>query len=354
MIVPLPSLRKTGIFITPIDFRVLLLQDAPMTFPDSRPRRLRANAALRNMVRETTLTSHDLVLPLFVVEGKNQKKAIRSMPGVWQMSRDQIVKEAKTLTSLQIPAVILFGVPKKKDKKASSGIDPHGVVQETVRALKDKAPNLVVMTDVCLCEYMDHGHCGIVKKGKRFEIANDETLEVLGEMALTHAEAGADVVAPSDMMDGRVGYIRQILDESGHSETPILSYAVKYASAFYGPFREAAGSTPQFGDRRSYQMDPGNQKEAMKEAFLDIQEGADMLMVKPALPYLDILSQLNEEFDVPIAGYQVSGEYAMIKAASQKGWLDEESVMMESLLSIKRAGASFILTYFAKQAAKIL
>ena len=324
------------------------------------------------MVRETRLSADQLIYPLFVKEGKGGP--VRSMPGISQISVPQAVKESAEAYKLGIPAVILFGIPAKKDDVASGAYAEDGIVQEAIRAVKDKAPSLVVITDICLCEYMSHGHCGVVnppsplfqrgrqivppplKKGGRggFLIDNDATLELLTRAAVSHVEAGADMVAPSDMMDGRVGAIRRGLDESGFSETPIMSYAVKYASAFYGPFRDAAESTPKFGDRKSYQMDPANIREALREARLDVEEGADILMVKPALPYLDVISAVRRSFDLPVAAYSVSGEYAMIKAAGQKGWVDEKAIMMETLLSIRRAGADLILTYYAKEAAKIL
>jgi len=316
-----------------------------------RPRRLRRTAGIRRMVRETVLTPADFIYPLFVVPGKGLRQEVAAMPGVARLSVDLLVEEAKSAWDLGVPAVLLFALPQKKDATGSEAASPKGTVQQAVRALKKALPDLVVITDVCLCGYTSHGHCGIVNRG---DIDNDATLEVLSEVALSHAQAGADLVAPSDMMDGRVGAIRESLDDRGFEMVGILSYAVKYASAFYGPFREAAESAPQYGDRRGYQMDPANAREAMREATLDLEEGADIIMVKPALPYLDIISQLAGEFDLPIAAYQVSGEYSMIKAAAQKGWLDEQAAMLESLLSIKRAGADVILTYFAKDAAKLL
>lgn len=322
-----------------------------MFFPAYRPRRTRKNAALRSMVRETALSVNDLIYPLFVIHGKNVKKAISSMPGNFQLSVNNLVKEARLVHSLGIPAVILFGIPKTKDDLGSGAYDDKGIVQTAVRAIKDKAPELMVITDVCLCEYTSHGHCGVVEEG---EILNDPTLELLAQEAVSHARAGADMVAPSDMMDGRVGAIRDALDEEGFDHLPIMSYAVKYASAFYGPFRDAAESPPAFGDRSSYQMDPANAREAMREAELDVAEGADILMVKPALPYLDIIYRVREEFDLPVAAYNVSGEFSMLKAAAKLGWLDEKKVMMESLIAIKRAGADLILTYWAKEAAKAL
>ena len=322
-----------------------------MDFPSLRMRRLRKNPAIRDMVRETTLTAKDLILPLFVIYGKGVKKPISSMPGHFQMSVDSIVKEAKEAHDLGIPAVILFGIPEKKDETGSTAFDPKGPVQEAIRAIKKKVPGLLVITDVCMCEYTSHGHCGIIKNG---DVDNDATLELLAEESLSHAEAGADIVAPSDMMDGRVKAIRRALDAGNFGDVPIMSYAAKYASAYYGPFREAAESTPQFGDRRSYQMDPANSNEAVREVIIDIDEGADILMVKPALPYLDIIRRVKEETGYPVAAYSVSGEFSLIKAAAEKGWVDEERIMMETLLSIKRAGADMILTYFAKDAAKVL
>jgi porphobilinogen synthase len=316
-----------------------------------RPRRLRRREALRKMVRETYLRREDLIYPVFVVPGQGVRQEVGSMPGVCRLSAELLVEEAKKVAGLGIPAILLFGLPRSKDETGSEAASPKGVVQQAVRQLKRAVPDLVVITDVCLCGYTSHGHCGLLQKG---EVDNDATLEVLAQIAVSHAEAGADLVAPSDMMDGRIAAIREALDERGFEMTPILSYAVKYASSFYGPFREAAESAPQFGDRRGYQMDPANAREALREAALDVEEGADILMVKPALPYLDIIAQLASEFDLPIAAYQVSGEYAMLKAAAQKGWLDEEAVMLESLTSIKRAGADLILTYFAKQCAALL
>ncbi|MBI5887832.1 MAG: porphobilinogen synthase [Deltaproteobacteria bacterium] len=322
-----------------------------MDFPIYRPRRLRKSETLRKMVRETALAPDDFILPLFVTFGKDVKKPISSMPGHFQLSVDNIVKEVKEVRALGIPSVILFGIPERKDEEGSSAHDPKGPVQEAIRAIKEKAPELVVVTDVCMCEYTSHGHCGIIKNN---DVDNDATLELLAGEALSHAKAGADIVAPSDMMDGRVGAIRGMLDDNGYSNIPIMSYAAKYASAFYGPFREAAESTPSFGDRRSYQMDPHNSDEAIREAALDIQEGADIVMVKPALPYLDIIRRIKDEFGYPTAAYNVSGEFSMIKAAADKGWIDHDRAMLESLVSIKRAGADMILTYFAKEAAKLL
>lgn len=303
------------------------------------------------MVRETSLSLDDFIYPLFVTFGKNIRKEIKSMPGCFQESADRAVKHAKEVYSLGIPAVLLFGIPEHKDEVGSSAYDPRGVVQKAIKAIKDKIPELYVITDVCMCEYTSHGHCGIIEKG---EVKNDLTLELLAKEAVSHAKAGADMVAPSDMMDGRVYAIRTALDEEGFSEIPIMSYAAKYASAFYGPFREAAESTPKFGDRRSYQMDPANRREALKEVALDIEEGADIVMVKPAMTYLDIISDVKDAFDVPVAAYNVSGEYSLIKAAAKLGWIDENRAMLEVLTSIKRAGADLILTYFAKDAAKVL
>ncbi len=316
-----------------------------------RPRRLRRSEAIRRMVRETVLSPADFIYPLFVTPGKGVRQEVAAMPGVARRSVDLLVEEARAAWDLGVPAVLLFGLPVKKDDTGSEAASPRGAVQQAVRALKKALPDMAVITDVCLCGYTAHGHCGIVHKGG---IDNDATLEVLSLVALSHAEAGADLVAPSDMMDGRVGAIREALDDRGFEMVGILSYAVKYASAFYGPFREAAESAPKSGDRRGYQMDPANAREAMREATLDVEEGADIIMVKPALPYLDIISQVAGEFDVPIAAYQVSGEYSMIKAAAAKGWLDEVAVMLESLTAIKRAGADLILTYFARDAARIL
>jgi len=319
-----------------------------MNFPIVRPRRLRKTAALRSFVRETELLPHDFVYPLFAVNGENVKKPIASMPGVYQLSVDNILREGEECLKLGIPAVILFGIPDYKDEKGSSAFDPAEAVQQAVSALKCQFPQLLVITDVCLCEYTSHGHCGLIAGG---EVDNDLTLNLLAQTALSHARAGADIVAPSDMMDGRVAAIRNALDEHGFAQTPIMSYAAKYASAFYGPFRDAAGSSPQFGDRRSYQMDPANSREALKEVAQDVAEGVDLLMVKPALSYLDVIRAVKECTNLPVAAYNVSGEYAMIKAAAEKGWLDEKRVALEMLLSIKRAGADIILTYFAKDAA---
>lgn len=322
-----------------------------MAFPKTRLRRMRATETHRRMVRETTLSANDLVYPLFVVHGRNIKREIGSMPGIFQLSVDLAVMEAKEANGLGIPAVILFGIPERKDDLGTEAYSPEGVVQQAIQAIKESVPELLVITDVCLCEYTSHGHCGVVKEGR---VLNDPTLDLLAEEALSHAKAGADMVAPSDMMDGRVSAIRSILDREGFEHIPILSYAAKYASGLYGPFREAADSTPQFGDRRSYQMDPANSREALREISLDIEEGADIVMVKPALAYLDIIHQIKERWDIPVAAYHVSGEYAMVKAAGRLGWIDEQRVMMEILTSIKRAGAGIILTYFAKDAAWIL
>jgi len=322
-----------------------------MFFPAYRARRVRMNETIRRMVRETVVTPDDFIYPMFVTHGKGVKNEVASMPGCYQQSVDNLVKDCKEVHSLGIPAVILFGIPKKKDAKGSEAYDDKGIVQQAIKAIKDKVPGLMVITDVCLCEYTDHGHCGIIK-GE--EILNDPTVELLCREAVSHAKAGADMVGPSDMMDGRIGAIREALDEAGYDNIPVMSYAVKYASSFFGPFRDAAGSTPSFGDRRSHQMDPGNFREAIREAELDVDEGADIIMVKPALPYLDVIAALRENFDLPIAAYNVSGEYSMIKAAARLGWMDGERAMMESLTSIKRAGADIILTYFAKEAAKLL
>jgi porphobilinogen synthase len=321
------------------------------SFPTKRLRRLRYNPIVRDMVRETVLTKNDLIYPLFVVPGTKVKNEVRSMPGVFQMSIDVVVEECKELVQLGIPAIILFGIPEHKDEVGSGAYDPNGIIQQAVRAIKKEVKNLLVITDVCMCEYTSHGHCGILD-GER--ILNDATVELLAKEAVTHAQAGADVIAPSDMMDGRVAAIRKALDENGFEEIPILSYAVKYASGYYGPFRDAAESAPAFGDRRSHQMDVANSNEALREAETDIEEGADIIMVKPAGAYLDIIYRVKEKFEMPTAAYQVSGEYAMIKAAGKLGWIDEQRVMMESLIAIKRAGADMILTYFAKDVAKLL
>lgn len=322
-----------------------------MPFPIHRPRRLRSNNVLRKMVRETSLSPDDFIYPMFVTFGKGVRKKISSMPGCHQFSVDEMVKEARKVHKLGIPAIILFGIPEHKDERGSEAYSAKGVVQQAIRAIKDRVPELIVITDVCMCEYMSHGHCGIVKKGK---VLNDQTLDLLAREALSHVKAGADIVAPSDMMDGRVAAIRDILDVNGFDDTPIISYAAKYSSAFYGPFREAAESTPSFGDRRSYQMDPANRREAMKEVALDIEEGADIVMVKPALSYMDIISDVKDSFDVPVAAYNVSGEYSMVKAAAKLGWIDEMKVVMEILTSLKRAGADLIFTYHATDVAKEL
>jgi porphobilinogen synthase len=322
-----------------------------MAFPIQRLRRLRQHESLRRMVRETRLSPSDLIYPMFVMEGKDQRREIASMPGQFRLSIDLLVKEAGEVAGLGIPAVMLFGIPDRKDERGTSGYDPNGVVQRAIKAVKDHVPGLLVITDVCIDEYTTHGHCGIVKDGR---ILNDETLECLRAMAKTHAESGADMVAPSDMMDGRVAAIRSELDRAGYPELPIMAYAAKFASCFYAPFRDAAGSAPQFGDRQSYQMDPANRREALREIALDVEEGADIVMVKPALPYLDVIAAARAQTSLPVAAYQVSGEYSMIKAAGKAGWLDESRAMLESLLAIKRAGADLLLTYFAKDAARSL
>jgi porphobilinogen synthase len=316
---------------------------------------MRQSEALRSLVRETRLTPVNFIYPLFVCPGERVRKEISSMPGVFNISVDEAVKEAREAKSLGLGGIILFGLPEKKDEVATGAWADDGIVQRATRAIKKEAGDLIVIGDVCLCEYMSHGHCGVVeKKGKNYEILNDPTLDILTKTAVSQARAGMDIIAPSDMMDGRVAAIRKGLDAAGFTNTPILSYAAKFASGFYGPFREAADSTPQFGDRRSYQMDGANLREAMREIKLDIQEGADMIMVKPAMPYLDVISEARRRFDLPIAAYQVSGEYAMLQAAIRNGWLDKDRVMLESLQSIRRAGASIILTYFAKEAAKLI
>ncbi len=316
-----------------------------------RPRRLRRISTIRRMVKETSVKVDDLIYPMFVKHGRGEREPIPSMVGHYRLSVDELVREAGEVLSLGIPAVILFGLPKKKDDVGSEAYARDGIVQQAVAALKDRVPELVVMTDVCLCQYTDHGHCGILRDGV---VDNDTTLEMLSRIALSHAEAGAEFVAPSDMMDGRVKAIRDTLERDGFKDTGILAYAVKYASSFYGPFREAADSTPHFGDRAGYQMDPANAREAIKEASLDVKEGADIIMIKPALPYLDIIHQVRSHINLPVAAYSVSGEYAMVKAAAQEGWIEGDRVMMEMLLCIKRAGADLILTYFAKEAAKSL
>jgi porphobilinogen synthase len=322
-----------------------------MSFPIHRPRRLRRTEGLRNLVRETRLTTAGLIYPMFVCAGTNVRQEVSSMPGVAQQSVDQILEECREVESLGLPGIILFGLPESKDATGASSISPQGVVQRAVEAIRKADLKLIVITDVCLCEYTDHGHCGIVEGG---EVSNDATLAILANQALSHARAGADIVAPSDMMDGRVAAIRGKLDDHKFENTPILAYAAKYSSAFYGPFREAAQSTPQFGDRRSYQMDPANAREALREVALDIEEGADVVMVKPALPYLDVIRRVREKFDVPVGAYNVSGEYAMVKAAAAKGWLDERRTVLEILTGIHRAGADIILTYHAKDIARWL
>ena len=322
-----------------------------MFFPEFRARRLRRNDAMRRMVRETFLRPEDMIYPMFSAFGKDIKKEIVSMPGIYQQSIEHIVTEAKEVYELGIPAVILFGIPETKDALGQDAYSDTGIIQETIKAIKVAVPKLLVITDVCMCEYTDHGHCGVIKDG---DVDNDETLKLLAAEALSHARAGADIVAPSDMMDGRVAAIREVLDANGFTDIPVMSYAVKYASAYYGPFRDAAESTPQFGDRRSYQMDPANRIEAFREAALDVQECADFLMVKPALAYLDILRDLKDRFDLPLVAYNVSGEYSMVKAAAEKDWIDGDRVMMETLLGMKRAGADLIITYHAKEAARLL
>ena len=317
-------------------------------FPDLRMRRLRKSPAIRSLVRESRLDVGDLIFPLFIVEGKGIKKEIPAMPGIFHFSGDRLAAEIDELSRLRIPAVLLFGVVNSKDETGSPALDPEGVVQQAVRAIKKAAPQMIVVTDICLCEYTSHGHCGVIVNG---DVDNDRTLPLLARMALSHASSGADMVAPSDMMDGRVRFIRQALDDNGFNHIPILSYAAKYASAFYGPFREAAGSTPQFGDRRSYQMDPPNVREALREIEEDINEGADIVMVKPALAYLDVISKARESFNCPLAAYNVSGEYAMVKAAASRGWIDDKRITLEILGSIKRAGAEIIISYHAREAA---
>ena len=339
-----------------------------MAFPVNRPRRLRRTEMLRSFVRETRLTPEAFVYPLFVCPGNGVRKEVRSMPGVFNLSVDEAVKEVRNARSLGVPSVILFGLPEKKDEVATGAWAEDGIVQQAARAIKSEVRDVIVMGDVCLCEYMSHGHCGIVKAEPQslgaaaaappataeYEIVNDSSLELLARTSVSLARSGVDVIAPSDMMDGRVGAIRGALDQAGFENTPILSYAAKFASGFYGPFREAADSAPQFGDRRSYQMDPANMREAMREIELDIAEGADMIMVKPAMPYLDVIAAARDRFDLPLAAYQVSGEYAMIEAAARNQWIDRERVLMESLVCIRRAGASIILTYYAKEAARLL
>ncbi len=322
-----------------------------MLFPDYRPRRLRRNENLRRMIRETRLSVDNLVYPMFAVPGKGIKDPIASMPGQYHLSTDNLVRAAKEAAGLGIPAIMVFGLPEKKDPLGTGAYARDGIVQRAVRELKSALPDLVVITDVCLCQYTDHGHCGLLDGN---EIDNDSTLEIIAKIALSHVKAGADMVAPSDMMDGRIAEIREVLDENGFTNTPVMSYAVKYCSSYYGPFREAAESAPRFGDRKTYQMDPANAIEAIREASMDVEEGADIIMVKPALPYLDIIRTIRDEIDLPVAAYNVSGEYSMIKAAQKMGWLDGEKVMMETLLGIRRAGADIILTYFAMEAARLL
>jgi len=322
-----------------------------MTFPTHRPRRLRRTEALRGFVRETRLSTSGLVYPMFACPGTKVRTEVSSMPGIFQQSVDQVVEECREVAELGIPAVILFGLPDKKDEVGSEASDPNGAVQRAIEAIRKAKLGLLVITDVCVCEYTSHGHCGVIEKG---DVANDPSVERLAAAALSHARAGADIVAPSDMMDGRVGAIRQKLDANGFEDVAILSYAAKYCSGFYGPFREAAQSAPQFGDRRSYQMDPANAREALREVALDLEEGADIIMVKPALPYLDIIQRVRERFDVPVAAYNVSGEYAMVKAAARNGWIDEQRVVLEILTGIQRAGAEIVLTYHAKDVARWL
>ncbi len=322
-----------------------------MQFPEYRPRRLRKNENFRRLIRETQLSINDLIYPLFAVPGKNVKKPIQSMPGIFQMSIENIVGEAKKAQELGIPGILLFGIPSSKNDLATGAFAKDGIIQQAVRRIKKEVPDILVITDVCLCEYTSHGHCGMIDKGV---VDNDTTLEVLAETAVSHVRAGADMVAPSAMMDGQIAAIREGLDEQNFENIPIMAYSAKYASCFYGPFREAAQSAPQFGDRRDYQMDPANGDEAIREITLDVSEGADIIMVKPALAYLDIICRAKQEFDLPLAAYNVSGEYSLIKAAAQLGWLDEEKAMLESLTSIKRAGADIIITYWAIEAAKVL
>jgi porphobilinogen synthase len=322
-----------------------------MQFPEYRPRRLRKNDNFRRLIRETRLSVDDLIYPLFIIPGKNAKKPITSMPGIFQLSVDNLVREVQQAKDLGIPAILLFGIPAHKDEAATGAFAKNGIIQQAVKKIKNEVPDILVVTDVCLCEYTSHGHCGMVEKG---EIINDMTLEVLAETALSHVQAGADMVAPSAMMDGQVGAIRECLDENNLENIPIMAYAAKYASCFYGPFREAAESAPQYGDRKAYQMDSANADEAIREIALDVSEGADIIMVKPALPYLDVIYRARQEFDLPLAAYNVSGEYSMIKAAAKLGWLDEERAMLESLTAIKRAGADIVITYWAIQVAKLL
>ena len=328
-----------------------------MHFPKYRPRRLRSNKLLRELIRETHLSVKDLIMPLFVRHGDGIKNEISSMPGNYQFSVDTLVEEVKEIATLGIPGVILFGIPSTKDESGTEAYADDGIIQKAIRAIKENVSDILVITDVCMCEYTNHGHCGYIKKDEKtgeYQIDNDETLKLLSKEALSHAEAGVDIVAPSDMMDGRVGAIRDILDDNGYDNIPIMSYAAKYASAYFGPFRDAAESPPSFGDRRTYQMDTPNSEEAIREVALDIEEGADIVMVKPALPYLDIIRLIKDQFGYPVAAYNVSGEYSMVKAAHEKGWLDEKAVALETLMSIKRAGADIILTYWAKDAARWL
>jgi len=328
-----------------------------MSFPAHRPRRLRRTEALRGLIRETNLSTTSFIYPMFVCPGNKVRQEVTSMPDIYQQSADQIVEECREVESLGIPGIILFGLPESKDPRGASSLSSQGVVQRAIEAIRKANLKLLVITDVCLCEYTDHGHCGVIEHDhltNEATVANDATIAILADQALSHARAGADIVAPSDMMDGRVAAIRKALDDAGFANTPILAYAAKFASGFYGPFREAADSAPQFGDRRSYQMDPANFREAMREISLDVEEGADMIMVKPALPYLDVIAAARARFDLPLAAYQVSGEFAMIEAAARNGWIERERVILESLTSIGRAGASIILTYYAKEAAKLL
>ena len=322
-----------------------------MPYPLYRPRRLRESALVRKMVRETTLRREDLVYPLFTRHGRGVREPIVSMPGQFRLSIDELLKECKDAASMGIPAVLLFGIPQDKDARGSEAYADDGIIQQAVRAVKETIPDLLVITDVCLCEYTSHGHCGVVEDGR---VKNDPTLELIARTAVSHVEAGADMVAPSDMMDGRVAAIREALDEASYQETPIMAYSAKYASGFYGPFRDAAGSTPQFGDRKSYQMDPPNVREALREIALDIEEGADIVMVKPALAYLDVITRAREQFDLPLAAYQVSGEYAMIEAAARAGWIERERIILESVTAIKRAGADILITYYAMELAQLL
>lgn len=323
-----------------------------MGFPVQRMRRLRVNESIRSMVRETELSLKGIIYPLFVVYGSDKRVPIPSMPGIYQFSLDRLAEELEEVKALNIPAVLLFGIPEHKDALGSSAYQADGVIQNSIKLIKDKYPDITVITDVCLCEYTDHGHCGVVERDGY--VNNDATLELLAREALSHAEAGCDMVAPSDMMDGRIGFIRKSLDDNGFNNLPIMAYSAKYCSSFYGPFRDAAESAPQFGDRKTYQMDPSNINEALREVALDIEEGADIVMVKPALPYLDVIRAVKEKFAYPTAAYNVSGEYSMIKAAALQGWLDEDRVMVESLISIKRAGADMIITYFAKDLARLI